>query len=294
MRILIHIILLLLSCIAITGYAQDKKHYLGILEEIAAFNYPKQTYLRQIRVLFYKDNNQWKTISDSNDSQYPSETIWTIAFDGKNLGKLKGQKKEIGVDNSSSWLNVGVQKIINKENIPTFRKKTAYFNGSKVHSPLVVNSMPYYTDPEKWKPSTLPPEVMATLRQEFRKKFPHVENCERGNAAGPLKLWAYKDSDIKIYQSYSAKTGWSIAGLYLIDRCDNPRPQGPFLDQWFAISPTHQIQFLRAGMTLVDAGDYDHSGKSELIFSLEGYNRYGYAIFYDDFQKSAVFENSFH
>jgi len=47
-------------------------------------------------------------------------------------------------------------------------------------------------------------------------------------------------------------------------------------------------------MWLVDAGDYDSDGKSELVFSIDGYNRGGYKLFYDDFSRFATFEFGYH
>ena len=47
-------------------------------------------------------------------------------------------------------------------------------------------------------------------------------------------------------------------------------------------------------MWLVDAGDYDNDGKSEVLFSIAGYDRGGYELFYDDFQKHASFEFGYH
>lgn len=47
-------------------------------------------------------------------------------------------------------------------------------------------------------------------------------------------------------------------------------------------------------MWLVDAGDYDSEGKSELLFTIAGYNRGGYELFYDDFNKHVTFEFHHH
>lgn len=47
-------------------------------------------------------------------------------------------------------------------------------------------------------------------------------------------------------------------------------------------------------MSLVDAGDYDNDGKSEVVFSIAGDNLGGYVLFYDDFTKHATFEFSYH
>jgi len=77
------------------------------------------------------------------------------------------------------------------------------------------------------------------------------------------------------------------------DRCYGPADDA-FIEQWFAVGPEKQIIFLDQGMWLVDAGDYDNDGKSEVLFSIDGYNRGGYQLFYDDFKKHAVSEFSYH
>ena len=76
-------------------------------------------------------------------------------------------------------------------------------------------------------------------------------------------------------------------------RCDGP-PDEPFAVQWFVITPQQKVRWLDSNMWLVDAGDYDGNGKSELVFAIDGYNRGGYRLFYDDFRQRAEFEFSYH
>jgi hypothetical protein len=54
------------------------------------------------------------------------------------------------------------------------------------------------------------------------------------------------------------------------------------------------VRYLGSGMFLVDAGDYDSDGKSELVFCINSDNRGGYRIYYDDFKKTAEFEFRYH
>jgi hypothetical protein len=63
---------------------------------------------------------------------------------------------------------------------------------------------------------------------------------------------------------------------------------------WYVIHPGGEITFLDQEMWLVDAGDYDNDGKSEVVFAIDGYDRGGYKLFYDDFRKNATFEFSYH
>jgi hypothetical protein len=65
-------------------------------------------------------------------------------------------------------------------------------------------------------------------------------------------------------------------------------------DPWFAVSPRKTVTYLDSGMWLVDAGDYDNDGKSELVFSIDRYNRGGYELYYDDFKKHVTFEFGYH
>ena len=77
------------------------------------------------------------------------------------------------------------------------------------------------------------------------------------------------------------------------DECDGP-PDEAFRSQWFVVTPEQKVLFLGSSMWLVDAGDYDGDGKSELVFSIDGYNLGGYKLFYDDFRQRASFEFGYH
>jgi hypothetical protein len=131
------------------------------------------------------------------------------------------------------------------------------------------------------------------LREEFRKRFPTVSNCTNllENVA---RVWEYTDKSIRIVKVYSSENHWLLAQLRLETyRCDGP-PDDAFIDQWFVISPGNSVKFLDQGMTLVDAGDYDADGKSELVFSIDQDNRGGYQLFYRDFEKHSTFVFSYH
>jgi hypothetical protein len=76
--------------------------------------------------------------------------------------------------------------------------------------------------------------------------------------------------------------------------CEDTEAGFEIPDPWFLIARSGAVRYLESGMFLVDAGDYDGDGKSELLFSLNDYNRGGYRIYYDDFKKSADFKFSYH
>jgi hypothetical protein len=47
-------------------------------------------------------------------------------------------------------------------------------------------------------------------------------------------------------------------------------------------------------LLLIDAGDYDGNGRSELVFRKSSYDYDGYVIYFDDFAKSAEFGWTYH
>jgi len=278
---------------------------LGILEENAnPMAYPDgihKNYSREIRVVFQKDGPEWKAFPAQANTQealaafissYPAEVNWTIVFNRKSLGQLTSKTQQ-------SWKyysNVGFQDIESNSPIPTIGKRSRDYSGylsEPVYRPLIAVSQSNFKDPEGWKPSALPADLIKLARQQFRQKFPKVENCTspEENIARP---WPYQDSDIKITKTYSSNKGWAIAQLRLGEsRCDYTDDDA-FYDQWFAISPGKEVVFLDKGMWLVDAGDYDNDGKSELVFAINRENRGGYELFYDNFKKHSIFEFGYH
>ncbi|HTC95400.1 MAG TPA: hypothetical protein VK699_18280 [Terriglobales bacterium] len=278
--------------------AQPPTAVLGVLEEVVG-EYADQPNSRGVRVVFHKDGSEWEAFpSDCPDqdclqriaSEYPPEVNWTIAFDGKNLGQItSGSSKSF-----DSYSRIGLQQITSQGPVPTIGKRsTEYggFTGGSVYRPLVANSQPYFKDPEGWKPAQIPAAMVAVLHRQFRQKYPKVINCM---AANTEKLWPYRDDDIKIVKHYSSRNNWSLVEMRLNGCLVGDERGDPLDQQWFVIDPEKKITFLGDDMWLVDAGDYDNDGQSELIFAINGYNRGGYELFYDEFRKHAVFEYSYH
>jgi hypothetical protein len=108
------------------------------------------------------------------------------------------------------------------------------------------------------------------------------------------KPWPYIDANVKVDKVYASNRHWLIAEMELSgSECDGP-PDEAFTSQWFVITSEQNVRFLGSNMWLVDAGDYDNDGKSELVFSIDDDNRGGYKLFYDDFSKHAIFEFGYH
>jgi hypothetical protein len=293
-------VLLVITWISTVANPAKQRIVLGVLEDVPG-DYQGESNSRLVRVVFEKDGDSWKAFPSNCPTQdclttitskYPREMTWTIAFDGKNLGKVTSRTPTA----YGFYSEVGLQNITSTGPIPTLGKKSAEFggfSGEPVSRPLIANSQPYFKDPEGWKPVTLSTTVVAALHQEFRKRFPNVKNCAspEENIAKP---WPYGEHEIEMVKAYSSKDTWSLAELRLKEyRCDGPTDD-PFDGQWFVINPEGHISFLGQSMWLVDAGDYDNDGKSEVVFAIAGYNRGGYELFYGDFKKHVAFEFGYH
>lgn len=291
-------LLLALLLFSASLLAQAPTLMLGILEDTPG-NQTTDTHVRSVRAIFYKSGLDWKpfpTDCISEDclrklaTDYPRETAWTIAFHGRAIGQVKSRiPAEI-----ESYSRTGQQQIVSttpKNRIPTVGQRTEEFGGfneQPVYRPLVAISQPNFKDPDFWKPAAPDAAKIAIVRTEFRKKYPKITDCEME------ELHDYEDIDIKIADAYVSKTGWRLIATS-IKGCDIEDLRGDGLSlEWFILDPAGTAHYLHGNMRLVDAGDYDNSGHSQLLFFIDDNNLGGYRLYFDNFQKETVFEYHFH
>ncbi len=287
---------------ALFSLQHDENVILGILEDNPG-RYQGDSNFRAVRAVFRKDVEEWRAFQSSCPDQpclktlvadYPREINWTITFDGKSLGEVRTRAPQ----EFKHYADIGLEEIAGGGQVPSVGKPSlnnAGYGGGDVLRPLVAVSAPNYLDPDLWKPAKLPAEMVAAARREFRKKFAKATNCNNPDE-NKQRSWQYRDEDISVNKAYASQTHWSLVELKLTGwRCDGPEDDGgPFDGHWYVMEPGGAIRFLDTGMWLVDAGDYDNDGKSEVIFAIVGDDIGGYKIFYDDFKKQASFKYIFH
>jgi hypothetical protein len=297
--------LVLIACAAAwTTFAQvskpSQKIILGILEDVPG-NYAGQADVRAVRVAFQRQGEDWQAFPSNCrnpqclqtiSSSYPETVTWTITFQGKSLGQIVATTRKT----LDAYSHVGLQDIVDHGPIPTVGQKSERYAGflwSPVYRPLIASSQPFFEDRDKWAASHLPPELVSAVRREFRRHFPRAVNCKNPEE-NTSKPWAYRDENITPGPVYSSHEHWYIVQATLGPyRCDGP-PDDGFWGQWFVITPNNEITLLGKAMQLLGSGDYDNDGKSEVIFSPEGYDVGGYELFYDNFKKHATFEFIYH
>lgn len=290
----------LLGLCSLSAGAAEPPLIIGALEERPAY-YSGQPLRRGVRALFEKTNQEWRPFfSNCQDSEclqtvsakYPQIVSWTIAFSGRKLGNVISKTES----KFEQYAEVGMGDITSAGPVPTIGARSALYAygmmGQPVYRPLVAITRPNVADPDSWKPDRPSTELLQQARAAWRKQFPKNTNCKPG---GPEFPWHYPDENIKLVKGYASSNGWHLMGIKLAgDRCDRPGIEPVDSNQWYASSPEGEIRHMGQSMWLVDAGDYDADGKSEILFAIDDYNLGGYELFYDDFKKHARFEYSFH
>ncbi|MGA9069012.1 MAG: hypothetical protein WB424_02080 [Terracidiphilus sp.] len=279
--------------------AQVHPTLVGILEDNPG-HYAGNPHYRDVRVVFRKEGTRWFAFPNNCPDQdclktiaakFPTQVNWTISFDGKQVGQVESRTPP----SFDFYATVGQQVIVGTSDVPTVGKPSADFSGFQdepVLRPLVAVSKPNYSDPEHWKPARPTPEIIAAVRQSYLSRFPKIANCIARTTGRENSRTASLGEAISVQKLYGSNRNWFLVEAQ--SRYCDGGAISEFSSRWFVINPERQVKYLGSSMWLVDAGDYDNDGKSEVVFSIDDYDRGGYKLFYDDFSRSAIFEFGYH
>jgi len=276
--------------------------YVGILDDVREQAWHRNGHASEHRLVmpaFEKTGTGWQSISSFS----PSEMKWTISFDGKNLGEIetRANTKEGSPDQLSSPESRAKQSIVTRAaSVPVVGKPSRNFTGASflvglktVHRPLVAISKPYYRDPDGWKRTQLTEKIAALVRAGFRGQYPHVDRCK--DEAVAEHDWKYPDSALTLPMAYASKKNSFLAAVKLnAGDCGwggrPDEPTDPWVLQWFLVAPDGRVRRVGGFEELLDAGDYDNDGESEIIFfSTRSEHSDAYDLIYgDDLQKRAT------
>lgn len=274
----------------------DDDIYVGILDDAREDVRDGKTNPIERRVVmpaFEKHNGEWRAIKHFS----PHSLKWTIAFDGKNLGQVESQASSVEADQINSDSSRAKQVLVTlPDNVPTVGKRSKEFTGvsslfglASVRRPLIVVSKPYYRDPDAWKRTQPSEETSRLVRDAFRKQYPHVDRCKDEKIAE--HDWKFPDSALTLPYAYASNKNAFIVAVSLdAGNCGwGGQPEDPtdaFVYQWFLVAADSRISRIGGFQVLVDAGDYDNDGRSELIFfSTRSESSDAYDLLYDNFQK---------
>jgi len=275
--------------------------YVGILDDAREDLRGEKTKAIEQRLVmpaFEERNGEWRAIT-----HFRIRTLkWTVAFDGKNLGQVESQASSDEADQINSEGSRAKQTILTpSDKVPVVGKPSREFTGvsslfglESVRRPLVVVSKPYYRDPDDWKRTQPQEEVRGMVREAIRKQFPHVNRCKDEEIVE--RDWKFPDSALQFPYAYASNKNSFIVAVKL-DAGDcgwggNPEdPTDVFVNQWFLVAADHSVRRIGGFDVLLDAGDYDNDGRSELIFfSVRSENSDVYDLLSDNFQKKSELE----
>jgi hypothetical protein len=256
---------------------------------------------RIIRPAFEKTKVGWSKVEPAS---IPAQINWTVAFDGRSLGPVaskaipNGSKPKEG---SSRYLTA-VQAIVTPATAPPSvgapsEKYSPLATGpTKGRRPLVVVSKPNTSDPDNWKRLPQPPEAIASLvREAFRRDFPRAYRCKEEKIV--QHNWKFPDSALKFPATYgSNKDTFLVESNLNAGDCryvDDPNDAGS--SPWFFVTADGHARRIGSFMSLLDAGDYDNEGRSEVIFILEQpEDTEGFLLFNADMHKAASLLWAYH
>lgn len=283
-----------------TAWACDDAILLGIVEDVTGSHYGDGHNMK-VRALFSYHRNHWQAFKsdcrsqeclESITSSYPKEVTWYIGFGGRRVGKVTASTPHI----FKLYSEIGIQDITDGV-VPIIGKPSLEFSGFRhelVYRPLIALSKPNFQDPKNWKIYRPTPALIKQSLQLIHKIAPPI--CK----VGPGEIDQYisyqygeRDLDIRAHKSNdgSILLNVSIRGAFY---CKGGDGAGGYERQMFAIGSDGTTSYLGPGLMLVDAGDYDHDGSSELLMSLSGYDKGGYVLFSNTYIEEARFEYHFH
>jgi hypothetical protein len=268
----------------------------------SSFPEKERKYKFQVRVLFEKKGSSWVAFKhdvqtaedlDASIKYYPREISWFVAFDGKTMGQLKSTVP----DTISHYASVGLHVLDPNAKPPTVGKFTKEFAGwvnEPCLRPLVLVSKNHTSDPQMWKPVQPSNSIIQQCKEAFIKEVGPVALCdEKSGHETVVNDYNSRINHIKTYQSKYGEylTSYQLNVPYN-NKCDEF--SDVFSVQWFFIDKNSTIRHIGKNMALLDAGDYDNDGISEIIFWYSGYDEDGYILFYNHFSNHAKFTWNYH
>jgi hypothetical protein len=282
-----------LVLLALPASAHGATVILGVLEESSP---AQQTRLRQaygqpaagvIRMAFHGEGGVWRGFpSDIGDAEelaaavrkFPVRLAWTVALEGRALGRLESSSP-------GRWLayeDIGLQFIAPQSRIPRIGVPAEIYEqwgaDAPVHRPLVVVSGGSVADPEQWRPASPADSALRRAKEDLRLRL-EQENPK-------LKV---ESQELRLLSAYRSRNGETLLALGLKGQPPADEVPGPeWGPHWFIVDSA-RLSFLGNDLLLIDAGDYDGDGRSELVFRRSGYDYEGYVLFSDDFREVATF-----
>ena len=275
--------------------------YLGVLEAggLGTVRNNENALSRpDVRVAFRFENGGWMAMPheaaypqalESLISAYPETVSWLLALDGRRVGSVKGDRP----GKFGRYSEVGIQFLAIRETFPRIRagRKAFYvWGGTPGFRPLVAISRPNYADPDHWKPFHPTPDIARQAYSLFRALIGIPLDCK-----SEILRHDYPDELIRtVGKAYRSAKGDILLELGTSHTCDPNGVGEDWQDPIYFLLRSGAVTYVGKNLTLVDAGDYDRDGTSEVVFQYSGDNRDGYLLLHNHLTSVAEFTWNYH
>jgi hypothetical protein len=266
--------------VSILGAVAAGSLFVGVLEQPQC----KDGHARSVRVLFERGPAGWRSLADGKSATEALPSRWTVAFDGRSLGEIATTDPGWKSEHAWTYPRDRLFQVVGEP--PGVRAGDSHFGGwcePPLLRPLIVVSQPNVADPARWKRVQQPQDLRDTVFAEFKRYAGPQSYCPV-DVEKPIDF-RYTVRHLVQLTCYADAAGRRLVAVSLDPNqngCDWPS-EPAWWANWFIVPPDGQGPvFLGNGLWVVDAGDYDRDGHSELIFWFSGYNRDGYVLFTGD------------
>lgn len=256
---------------------------------------PKPT--RAVRVMFARTGTGWTPLTgESENAAAPFPTSWTVALDGRSVGTIS--TTDPGWKGQHTWSYPRDRLLDLVGSAPAAPNRKKRFDGwceAPADRPLVVVSRPFFTDPAGWKRVGPSDDLRERVFPQFKARAGRQVNCPKDPETSVE--FEYSARHLVLLAGYADKQGRRLVAVSLnpkLNGCDGPTEPAWWPNWYLLPADGGQPVFLGEGLELVDAGDYDHDGRSEVIFWYSGYNLDGYVLFADEFASRVEYLWGYH
>ncbi len=162
--------------------------------------------------------------------------------------------------------------------------------------PMVITTIEKPSDPSAWKPFGVPVEYRERLLEPFRLAVGRVNllNCNTSGGSEP-QPFSVRVEDLRIFKGYASRSKEELISIGLDPstyRYDGPAGT-TWARHWFLLTD-NVVDYVGNSMELVDSGDFDADGKSEVLFWHSEYNQDGYVLYFDDMRRRVDYTWGYH
>lgn len=283
--------LVLAGLIQAPALTETQPRILGVLETPQVEQGPPVA----ARLLFRRVKGRWWPLK-AEEARAANPSGWAVTFRGQGMGTVDLLSSG---DAQEEDLREGLLRSVqDASRAPKVMEGAETFGGwmrAADRRPLVIQSTPPASDPERWTAQSAPGGIAGKLWPFLRKAWGRWRpyHCPKNpEKAEPLRVGP---KDLRIHSAFQSRSGRWIVAVGLDPAaitCDGILdPEGT--PHWFLVDGA-RVRFLGRELAWVDAGDFGGTGRSDILFARAGYNADGYVLWTDGLTRKVEVLWSYH